>query len=43
MVQGRAGRAKRYVQVIASHSDDGQVTPLAIKWDDGQVTPLAIK
>jgi len=36
MVQGLVNRVKRYVQVIASHNEDGQVTPLAIKWEDGR-------
>jgi hypothetical protein len=36
MVQGLINRVKRYVQVTACHSEDGQVTPLSIKWADGR-------
>ena len=36
VVQGLIHRMKRYVQVIASHNEGGQITPLAIKWDDGR-------
>jgi hypothetical protein len=35
-MQGLVNRRKRYVQVIASHNDDGQIMPLAIKWENGR-------
>ena len=36
MVQGIAGRRKRYVEVAAVHTEDGQVRPTAITWGDGE-------
>ncbi|MCL2757492.1 MAG: hypothetical protein FWD43_05390 [Coriobacteriia bacterium] len=36
MVAGIANRKKRYVEVVASFSEDGRITPLAIKWEDGR-------
>ena len=36
MVQGLIHRQKRYVSVIAAFTEDGAITPLAIKWDDGR-------
>ncbi|MGI6106154.1 MAG: hypothetical protein ACOYD7_08245 [Raoultibacter sp.] len=36
MVQGIAYRVKKYVDVIAKHDSDGNVTPLSITWEDGR-------
>ncbi len=35
MVRGIKNREKKYVEVLARHGCDGQVTPLCVVWDDG--------
>jgi len=36
MVVGVVNRKKCYVEVVASFSEDGHITPLAIKWKNGR-------
>ena len=36
MVQGIAGRRKRYVEVEAAHLPDGSVLPRVVVWHDGR-------
>lgn len=40
MVQGIAGRVKRYVGVTARIDEDGRVRPLSIQWYDGRTYPV---
>lgn len=39
-MRGIAGREKRYVEVVARTSAEGDVTPLAIVWEDGRRFPV---
>lgn len=36
MVRGIMGRSKRYVTVVSSTDETGEVTPLTIVWEDGR-------
>lgn len=36
MVQGIAGRRKRYVEVEATFLEDGRILPRAVVWHDGR-------
>lgn len=40
MVQGIAGRRKRYVEVEATFLVDGCIVPRAVVWDDGRRFPV---
>ena len=39
-MRGIAAREKRYVEVVAVHAEDGQVTPREIVWSDGVRYPI---
>ncbi|NTU88686.1 MAG: hypothetical protein HGA54_02110 [Actinobacteria bacterium] len=36
MVKGITNRKKQYVEVIARFDEEGNMTPLEIKWEDGR-------
>ena len=40
MVQGIAGRRKRYVDVEATFLEDGRILPRAVVWRDGRRFPV---
>ncbi|WP_281653753.1 outer dense fiber protein 1 [Eggerthella sinensis] len=40
MVQGIAGRRKRYVEVEATFLEDGRILPRAVVWRDGRRFPV---
>ena len=37
MVQGISSREKRYVKVVSTTDEDGQVTPVSVEWEDGRM------